>query len=151
MALPGPKPKPAKLKILEGRPGHHPLNLNEPKPRPIAPKCPSWLEPTAKKEWKRVAPELERLGLLTMVDGAALAAYCQAFARWQAAEREVSKLGSTYMTSLGRLAPRPEVAIARQMMAQLRAFCAEFGLTPSARGRMSIPDVADPDEEDPFD
>lgn len=151
MARPGPAPKPSRLRILEGNPGHKALNREEPKPRPIAPRCPSWLAREAKREWRRVAPVLERLGLLTEVDGAALAAYCQAYARWRAAEEAVSRLGATYTTALGRLAPRPEVAMARQMMGQVRAFCAEFGLTPSARGRMSIPAVPDDDPDNPFD
>jgi phage terminase small subunit len=38
---------------------------NEPKPKQIAPKCPSWLEPDAKKEWRRLSKELESMGLLT--------------------------------------------------------------------------------------
>lgn len=40
MAIRGKKPKPTNLKILEGNPGKRPLNLNEPKPIPIAPECP---------------------------------------------------------------------------------------------------------------
>jgi phage terminase small subunit len=30
----------------------------------------------------------------------------------------------------------------------LRAFCAEFGLSPSSRGRMEIPDAGDDEDED---
>ncbi len=74
---PGTKPKPTALKLLEGNPGKRPLPMNEPKPAPTAPKCPSWLHKDAKKEWKRISTELERLGLLTQVDMAALAGYCE--------------------------------------------------------------------------
>jgi phage terminase small subunit len=35
-----------------------------------------------------------------------------------------------------------EVGIANQCLKQIRAFCAEFGLTPSARARMELPDNA---------
>jgi len=73
MAITGPKLKPTAIKILEGNPGKRPLNLNEPKPLQIAPECPDWLLDEAKKEWKRLAPELERLGLLTILDMAAFA------------------------------------------------------------------------------
>ncbi len=150
MAVPGPKPKPPALKVLEGNPGHRPINTDTPKPRPIAPKCPSWLDPEARKEWRRVAPELERLGLLTGVDRAALAGYCQAYARWRQAEKVLDEKGLTFTTATGYEAPRPEATIARQMMVQMRAFCVEFGLTPSARGRMTLPEVAD-DDDNPFD
>ena len=35
--MPGPKPKPTRLKVLQGNPGHQKLPKNEPKPRPIRP------------------------------------------------------------------------------------------------------------------
>ena len=49
------KPKPTKLKILEGNPGRRPLNESEPLPQSIAPECPDWLLDEAKKEWNRLA------------------------------------------------------------------------------------------------
>ena len=66
MAQRGRKPKPTALKVLEGNPGGRPLNLNEPKPVKKAPRCPSWLEDEAKKEWKRMGKVLEQLGLLLL-------------------------------------------------------------------------------------
>lgn len=68
MAGRGRPPKPTAVKELEGNPGKRPLNKNEPKPKQTAPKCPSWLEPDAKKEWRRLSKELESMGLLTEVD-----------------------------------------------------------------------------------
>ena len=59
MAQRGRKPKPTALKELEGNPGGRPLNHNEPKPAKKAPRCPSWLEDEAKKEWKRMGKVLE--------------------------------------------------------------------------------------------
>ena len=63
MATPGRKPKPTSLKVLEGNPGKRALNDTEPKPEKKAPKCPTWLNKEAKKEWKRIATELEALGI----------------------------------------------------------------------------------------
>jgi P27 family predicted phage terminase small subunit len=151
VAVPGRKPKPTALKILEGNPGHRPI-VETPKPRPIAPECPSWLTDEAKAEWQRVAPALERLGLLTEVDGTALAAYCEAYSRWRAAEEIIAREGLTYENvRLGRIAQHPAVPIARQMMDQIRAYCSEFGLTPSARGRMTLPEVPSGEDDSPFD
>lgn len=146
MATAGRRPKPTNLKILEGNPGKRALNKSEPKPKPIAPKCPTWLDKEAKKEWKRVAPELERLGLLTIVDGTALAAYCQAYSRWKQAEEILQAEGLIFATESGYLMPRPEVKIAEKSMQLIKSFCAEFGLTPSSRGRMSLPEVDDGDD-----
>ena len=68
MATRGRKPKPTALKLLEGNPGKRPLNGREPVPPRAALKCPAWLLPEAKKEWKRLAPALEAMGVLTMAD-----------------------------------------------------------------------------------
>ena len=68
MATRGRKPKPTAIKELEGNPGKRELNQNEPKPEKKAPRCPTWLEAEAKKEWKRLAKQLEQLGILTEVD-----------------------------------------------------------------------------------
>lgn len=143
----GRKPKPTHLRVLEGNPGHRPINRREPKPTPVAPKPPSWLDREAKREWKRIAPELERLGLLTKVDGAALAGYCQAYARWRAAEEIIKREGLTVTTESGYVMPHPAVKIAEKSMQLLRAFATEFGLTPSSRARMTLPKV----EEDDLD
>ena len=59
MATRGRKPKPTAMKELEGNPGKHPLNTSEPKPNKKAPACPKWLEPEAKKEWRRLAKQME--------------------------------------------------------------------------------------------
>ena len=68
MATKGRKPKPTAMKLLEGNPGKRPLNVHEPIPPKGTVKCPAWLLPEAKKEWKRLAPALEAMGVLTMAD-----------------------------------------------------------------------------------
>jgi phage terminase small subunit len=73
MAVRGRKPKPTHLKVLSGNPGRRPLPESEPKPQPVAPPCPDWLPEEARAKWDELAPELERLGLLTAVDGPAFA------------------------------------------------------------------------------
>ena len=48
---------------------------------------PEFPAPYAINEWYRVGPELHRLGLLTVLDVSALAAYCESYSIWrQAAE-----------------------------------------------------------------
>jgi len=157
MTIPGTKPKPVKLKLLEGNPGRRKLNMDEPKPAPIAPECPDWLLDDAKEEWKEMSATLERLGILTSIDKAAFAGYCQSYAKWKKAEEFIKKFGFTYkipkkdkegnVVSIF-IAAFPEVSIARSSLEHVRQFCAEFGLTPSSRGRMSLPssngDIDDP-------
>ena len=148
----GRKPTPTNLKVLSGNPGKRPLPKDEPKPEPIAPKCPSWLHKDAKKEWKRIAPQLEKLGLLTQVDMAALAGYCESWAQYKRSIEFIHKHGEVYpiKDDEGRvkyLQQVPQVSIANKALQQVRAFCAEFGMTPSARGRMSVPGADDHEDE----
>ena len=147
MAQRGRKPKPTALKVLEGNPGGRPLNLNEPKPVKKAPRCPSWLEDEAKKEWKRMGKVLEQLGLLTEMDMAAFAGYCQAYARWKEAEEFITQHGTMARTPNGYLQQVPQVSIAQTNLKIMLKFCEQFGLTPSARSRI----VGSENSNDPTD
>ena len=149
---PGTKPKPTALKVLEGNPGKRPLPTNEPKPTPTAPRCPTWLHKDAKKEWKRVAPELDKLGLLTTIDMAALAGYCESFAQYKEAIEFIHKHGPVYPIKdengkVKYLQQVPQVSIANKSLNNIRMMCAEFGLTPSARARMTVPGTKEEEDD----
>lgn len=133
----GPAPTPTNIINLRGNPGKRATNKNEPKPKPGA-SCPAWLDEVARKEWRRIAPELKRLKLLTLVDRTALAAYCQSYSRWYEAEQVVLDEGMTIKTKLGNVIQHPAVGIANQAMKQMYKFMAEFGMTPAARTRISV-------------
>ena len=136
MAKTGRKPKPTALKKLEGNPGRRPLNRIEPMPPVVQLKCPNHLLPEAKKEWKRLAPVLMDLGLLTAADAVPFEGYCTAYARWLEAQDEINKHGSIYKDNEGKIRPNPFIAIANQQMREIKSFAAEFGLTPSTRSAM---------------
>ena len=136
MAQSGRKPKPTAIKKLEGNPGKRQLNEYEPKPVKKSPKCPMWLETEAKKEWRRTARQLEDLGILTEVDMAAFAGYCQAYARWKEAEEFISRHGTIVKTPSGYWQQVPQVSIAQTYLKIMSRFCEQFGLTPSARSRI---------------
>ena len=143
MAHRGRKPKPTALKALEGNPGKRVLNQFEPKPEKKAPKCPSWLEPEAKKEWRRTAKQLEQLGILSEIDMAAYAGYCQAYARWKEAEEFMSKHGTIVKTPSGYWQQVPQVSIAQTYLKIMNKFCEQFGLTPSSRSRIAADKAAE--------
>jgi len=148
----GRPPKPTALKVLEGNRGKRPLPQNEPKPDPIAPKCPAWLHKDAKKEWKRIAPQLERLGLLTQVDMAALAGYCESWAQYKRSIEFIHKHGEVYpiKDDEGRvkyLQQVPQVSIANKSLANIRAAATQFGLSASDRGRIQVPGLEDKEDE----
>lgn len=140
----GPPPKPTALKVLAGNPGKRPLNTREPQPRKDAPRCPVWLDAEAKAVWRRLVPELKRMGVLTFVDGDALAVYCDTWARWKRAVQFIHENGEVYTIKddAGRVKyvqQFPQVAIARNLSTSLNRYQQEFGLTPASRTRVQVP------------
>ena len=146
----GRKPKPIYLKVLEGNPGHRPLNKNEPRPRPAVPYCPSHLSKEAQKEWRRIVPELAAVGLITRMDRAALAMFCEAWGRWLEAEVALRKFGVMVKSPSGFPMQSPYLAVANKAMEQMRALLAEFGMSPSARTRVHA-QPGGAEAEDEFD
>lgn len=155
--MPGPAPKPTKLKLVQGNPGRRALNKHEPK-FGGAPKCPDWLTPDAKIEWKRVVKELSALDMIRGVDTASLAAYAQAFARWKSAERIVDCEGQTVSEPIVsksgevigyKVRRHPATIVAKDAATQMLRASALFGFDPSSRSRLSVGEgsVADPFEE----
>ena len=136
MATRGRKPTPTAIKELEGNPGRRPLNRNEPVPVYRAPPCPKTLGPEAKREWRRLAKTLESMLVLTELDMAVFATYCDAYEQWKKATEFINTHGSVIRTPSGYLQQIPQVSIA-QTYAKLMNRCAEqMGLTPSARSRI---------------
>jgi P27 family predicted phage terminase small subunit len=140
----GRKPKPTHLKLIIGNPGNHPLNRAEPKPKGGAPKPPPELNADALAEWKRVSPRLLDAGILTSVDRATLAAYCQAFGRWREAERALADIAKRnpltnlmIETKSGNFIQNPLLGIANKAMSDMVRYAAELGMTPSARSRVT--------------
>ncbi len=136
MATRGRKPTPTAIKQLEGNPGKRQLNENEPMPEKKAPACPKWLELDAKREWRRLAKKMEQMGILTEVDMAAFAGYCQAYARWKNAEEFITQHGMIFKTPSGYWQQLPQVSIAQTYLKQMNRFAEQFGLTPASRSRI---------------
>ena len=151
MPVPGPKPKPTELKILEGNPGRRPLNDQAPKPQPVAPPMPRGLPKGARKFWRDHAPKLESLGILTEVDGPAFTMLALSYNYGVEAAKAISAEGMTIRDDRGNPRKHPLFTVFSQASKDFRALAAEFGLTPSARSRLKIEDpVIDHDDEFDF-
>jgi P27 family predicted phage terminase small subunit len=139
MATSGTKPMPVQLKLLRGNPGKKKLAKTEWRP-PLkglkAPEPPDYLGDLAKEEWRRVAPELTTLGCLHPVaDISTLAAYCQAFERWQVTEKEIGDLGSA-LRAAGNITAFRIIAVANKAMKDMVHYAGDLGMTPVARARI---------------
>lgn len=151
---PGPMPDSANVIRLKGNPSKlaaaevEARRLAELPTRPLRPRKPAHLSPYAAECWDRLVPELEHLGLLAAMDHAALelATEAYALARYALDEMKPRKAdGSTDRRVKrpalldrdrvhgGQLKKHAAFAIYTQSAREFRAWCVEFGLTPSAR------------------
>lgn len=160
----GQKPLPDNVRALLGTAPKKSLNdqLDSVNPEVEIPDCPAHLMTEAKIEWRRISQELKELRLIAKIDRAALALYCQAWARWVWAEKrlrvavkvaeekraafEADPLnegkefpggdGYVVVTPNGQLGYSPHWVMANKAMDQVDKFLQSFGLSPSARTRI---------------
>ena len=127
----GRRPKPAGMSTRRPR-----RDSGEPTVR--LPACPPHLQGEARKEWRRTGRRLLQCGLMTEIDGAALAVYCQAWARWVDAEASLVRYGVVIKSPTGFPIQSPYLAIANKAMEQMTRLLTEFGMSPSSRARVWV-------------
>lgn len=159
----GPMPKPPALRMLEGNAGKRPLNLADGvNPKIEIPAPPKHLSREARKEWKRITPLLEDLGLISGLDRTALALYCQAAGRLAELEEafngQVNRLmeqrkldypeavyeASHAVTPSGYAQQSVMVQLIKNHREQVNRYLQHFGLSPAARGRVSPSNYVQP-------
>ena len=104
------------------------------------PKPPEHLDEQARAKWLEVLPILEGRGDLDQGTLDGLAAYCQAWSRWTAAEAQVNALGAVVKSATGFAVPNPYVGIAAAAQRQMRQWAAELKITPKARSKATAPE-----------
>jgi P27 family predicted phage terminase small subunit len=133
----GRKPQPTALRRARGNPGKRSYNDAEPQPPKALPDCPPHLSEVARAEWDRVAETLHDIGVLTTIDRAALAAYCQAYGRWVEAEEQMKKTPAMLKTPSGYVQQSPWLSVANKQLELMGRFAIELGMTPAARTRVA--------------
>ncbi|GAA0434492.1 phage terminase small subunit P27 family [Virgibacillus salarius] len=145
--------KPARLQLLQGNPAKK--NVDKLKRRAeqeekmkmsadhVIP--PSWLNDTAKKEFKRLADLLLSVELINDADVGHLALYCDAYSQYLSFKRQVKSKG---MWVDGK--PNPFILRMKDAAAQMRSFASDLGLSPSARARLAINLEGDNDDDEDF-
>lgn len=145
----GRKPTPKNLKVLRGNPGKRPLNEAAPEPETGRPDVPPWLDENRAELFGEVADYLENMGVLTTVDGHALALLVDAYMDYLECQRVVDREGRTYETVNQRggimIRARPEVTMASDAWRRVASMMASFGLEPSSRTKLKVePKKSDP-------
>jgi P27 family predicted phage terminase small subunit len=157
----GRKPKPTHLKLIEGNAGKRPINRKEPKPKRSRPPAPSHLDPATRKLWDAVVKELDDIAILTSVDIFAVEVLCEALADHRSAVATIARNARAYAASKkskqepaysidGRYyrttnqagsdmwRQHPALALKSDADKRIRGWCAEFGLTPASRTRLTV-------------
>lgn len=137
----GPKPKPTKLKELEGNPGKRRLNKREPKPKGDLIKPPPDLPRQAVPFWRQAIASCPP-GQLKLLDERAV--FCWAMAAWAYADAaaKVAEVG-TVVKAKSDGAPaqqNPFLAVMNKQSQLMRAWASELGFTPSSRTRVNAGD-----------
>lgn len=147
-----PKPRPARLKLLEGTRTGRDSGGRKVLPTPafvrLPPEPPEWLPAVAAAEWARVVPELQRLQLVKPIEAAGLSAYCMAWQRFVDASALLADEGLLQTGPQGRTR-HPAVTIVEAASKELRAWAAEWGLTASSESRLG-PQTREVDDDNPF-
>jgi P27 family predicted phage terminase small subunit len=99
-----------------------------------------FLSPYAQAEWRRLAPELTRLGMLSPLDHAVFAAYCAAFSLWRTALAELDRAAAADPETKGlvvegdkSLVMNPLLRVGSKCAADLLMAARELGMTPASR------------------
>lgn len=147
MGARGPLPVPDNLRLLRGKaPSKAPATVAKRIP-PGRPSAPPWLDAEALAEWKRVVPDLDKLGVLAKVDRATVANYCTAVS--------IAMQAQAHLAADGLIrAPRadnppgksPAWQVFREAATLAAALAKELLLTPNARLRATMPEAKDAEE-----
>lgn len=142
MGTRGPAADPVALTLIKGNARKLPVHALTEALRPTVhiPDCPDHLNDEAKLEWARITPELKKLHIISNIDLAALAVYCQAYGRWVMVERQLKDLGDDALvdqTPSGYRQISVLLQISNRAVEQMHRFLCEFGMSPSSRARIS--------------
>ena len=165
--MPGRRPKPTVLKLVEGNRGKRASNKAEPKPKREIPSCPAHLDDTSKVAWGRMCALLDRMGVLTEADVFALERMCDCYSEILQCQELIKRDGRTYSSVTTQvidengatnvtiqevkslLKANPAVAMLADADRRFKGYLIEFGLTPSARSKVHATSD-DNDKKDPL-
>lgn len=151
----GRKPKPSHLKLVAGNPGKRTLNPSEAQVTPGIPRPPNSLKEKPRAIWHEWAPRLHKMGVLSIEDEVAFRALCESMDDYHRIKKIVDGMSDDDLfydttTQGGATMTRqhPALSALHEADRRLRAWLSEFGMTPSARSRVT---ARKPAEDDPAD
>jgi len=151
----GRKPKPTKLKIVSGNPGHRPLNKSEPEPVALLSDPPEWFDELQTTYWNDAIASAP-VGLLGTMDRelvviwvCASVMHRRAVTAQNGIDNGNAKAPLLTKTPGGMPIQSPYVGIINKQALVMLKTASEMGFTPSSRSRISI--AGTNASENPFD
>lgn len=143
MPIRGPKPKSAQQRRAEGNPGKRPIpeTVEMGGLPPTSPEPPDHLDADGKRWWNEAIPILHAVGILDVVDTAALEMAATAYSRYRGAKRVLDTQGTLSRGSTGQLTEHPACGTERQAQAMYLRFAEQYALTPVARTRLGLAEL----------
>lgn len=145
-----PIPKPTNIKVFEGNRGKRALNKNEPKFAKGELFPPKDLGDFGRIEWDRLSPQLKSMKLLDSASYSTFVAMCRAWDLYNLANLEIQGSGLVVIveTKFGeRRQANPAIKIAKDALADYHRLSKHFGLTPSSRSTLEVPNMGDKGDE----
>lgn len=153
----GPPKTPTHLRLVRGNPSKRPINKNEPQPLKGVPPVPKHFDKQGKYWFKRMAEELDAIGVISQLDARALELLVEAYTEYRHHCETLDREGYTYAVycdddadegkerEIRMIKPHPAAMMKADAWKRLRAMLAEFGMTPSSRSKVS---KDKPDDDD---
>ncbi|WP_276641326.1 phage terminase small subunit P27 family [Siccibacter turicensis] len=151
--MPGPPKTPTYLALVKGNPSKRTLNKNEPKPPSGVPPTPKHFDKQGKYWFKRMADELNAIGVISQLDARALELLVEAYTEYRHHCDTLEVEGYTYRTETNTgdvlIKAHPAAMMKADAWKRIRAMLGEFGMTPASRAKVGVngPAEADPLEE----
>ncbi|MCL5502103.1 phage terminase small subunit P27 family [Escherichia coli] len=155
----GPPKTPSHLRLVRDNPSKRPINKDEPKPPKGVPPTPKHFDKQGKYWFKRMAEELDVVGVLSELDARALELLVEAYTEYRHHCETLEREGYTYAVyseddgderkerEIRMIKAHPAAIMKADAWKRLRAMLAEFGMTPASRSKVSI---KKPGEVDPI-
>lgn len=146
----GRTPAPTALKLMKGIRRKDRLPTREPKPKRMIPSPPAHLSPAAAIAWGSMSARFDRLGVLTENEVEALEQLCENYAEIVDLRQDIFANGrfEKVRTTAGEVLDRPraQYMALRDAEKRFQSKMNDFGMTPSARSRVT---AATDDDADP--
>ncbi len=148
----GPSKTPTHLRLVRGNPSKRPINDKEPKPAKGVPPTPKYFDKRGKYWFKKIAEELDALGVMSQLDAKALELLVEAYVEYRHHCDVLDVEGYTYnttsMTGEKIKKAHPAAVMKADVWKRIRAMLGEFGMTPATRSKVNAQGI---EKEDPMD